>query len=307
MLAEAGSIETGRMTTDVPVETVLPAATGTGNAATYYVEALNSWDARRLPYLKNRMLNPFADEPPLLPSDLTLLVMGAAQKECDFYSRKKLPEPLIFVQYPGPKPWPFEPASDPYAMRPYINILRLVAQGALNAGKKLERGGKPADAERLYQVVTRLGCHLNDNPGSILDVQLGIELEQKGLHYLDVFYRLTRNPERQRAVWRYGDSLTRHTSAVQRKFTQLGNPEAAIYVLQHDSKSVWRVQAASALALALDVDSDGWLEGRAIRHALGSARSDPNPEVRQAVQLLASRAPTPSAVPAEKVLQDAGH
>lgn len=300
LLRSAGPIETGRMQTDVAVDAVVGAASGSENAALFYVQALNNWNGRRLPYLQNRKLNPFTDEPMPDAFEIGRMHMGAAQRSCDFYAHRNDRPVMAFTVYPGPKPWPFDPASDPFAMRPYIGIMRLVAQGVLNAGKKLERAGNQTEAERDYETAVRFGWHLRQNPGSILDLQLGMELEQKGLHYLHIHYGLTKQIAKQRAVWRYGDSLKRFADSVERKFTQLGNPEAAMIVLQRDSETVWRVQAVAALKLALDVDRYGWLEQRHIRAAIAVGRRDPDRSVRLAVQILENRAPTPAAAPPPK-------
>jgi hypothetical protein len=296
LLGSAGDIETGPISSSIPVDSVAGPATGTGNAAWFYVQALNSWNARRQPWLLNRKLNPFADEPMPNPAEIHLMRAGAAQRNCDFYVRAGDRTAFTFITYPRAKPWPFEPASDPYAMRPYINIMRLVAQGVLNAGKKLERAGNQAEAERDYQTVVRFGDHLRQHPGSILDVQLSLELEQKGLHYIDVHYGLTKQALKQRALWKYGDSLKRVASAIERKYTQLGNPEAAMVILQRDSEIWWRVQAATALRIALDTDRYGWLEQRDIRSALAAARQDSDRTVRLAARVLETRPVTPKAI-----------
>jgi hypothetical protein len=288
LLAAAGSIDTGRLGSAVSVDTVVGPASVSANAAGFYAQALNSWNARTGPYLKKRALDPFVVEPMPNPAELHLMRAGAACQDCDFYSKR-----LTYFVYPGKKPWPFEPAVDPFAMRPYTGTMRLLAQGVLNMGKKRERAGKQAEATQDYQMVVRFGWHLRQHPGSILDVQLGLEMEQKGLHYLDVHYGLTKQTSQRRAVWKYGDSLKRLSDAMERKFTQLGNPEAAMVILRRDAEPVWRVQAAAALKLALDVNRYGWLEQRDIRRALEAARHDTDRSVRQAVAFIERRPPTP--------------
>jgi hypothetical protein len=284
LLASAGILQTGRMETDVPVDSVTDPAIAPRNAAGYYSAVLNSWAARRIPYLRNRKLNPYADEPLPNPVEIHLMLAGAAARDCDFYSSES--PGLIFYLYPGTKPWRFEPASDPYAARPYIGVMRLVAQGVLNVGKRREKAGVRAEAERDYRAVVRFGWHLRQKPGSILDLQLGLELQQKGMHYLDTLYSQTRESGKRRAVWKYGDSLKRLAEAVERKYTQLGNPEAAMEILRRDPEPVWRIQAAAALALARDVERYGWLERRDVGVALAASRTDPNETVREAVGLL---------------------
>jgi hypothetical protein len=300
LLGAAGPIDTDRLVTADSVDTVAGPALSPANAATYYVQALNSWNARRGPYLKNRKLNPFADEPMPNAAELHLMRAGTVCRECDFYGLR-----LTFIVYPGGKPRPFEPAKDPFITRPYIGIMRLVAQGVLNTGKELERAGQQPEAEKDYQAALRFGWHLRQRPGSILDLQLGLELEQKALHYLDVHYGLTKQSAKRQAVWKYGDSLKQLADAVERKFTQLGNPEAAMVILQRDSEPVWRIQAAAALKLALDVDRYGWLEQRDIRRALDSARHDTDRSVRLAVNFLEQRPPTPDT--SQPLHEDATH
>ena len=73
MLRAAGPIVTTPLTTDVPLDSIVKPAPGAQNAATFYASALNSYSARRAPYLRDRKLNPFANEPPISPAELKAL------------------------------------------------------------------------------------------------------------------------------------------------------------------------------------------------------------------------------------------
>lgn len=300
LLREAGPIETGPLRLTVSPDVALPAANRPVNAAPFYAAALNSYNARRLPYLKNRKLNPFANEPALTHDELAEMLSAATCRDCDFYAPGRNGSPLAFVRQPGSKPWPFQYATDPYAQRPYVGIVRLVAQGALDAGKKRERGGLYPEAEPLYDAVARFGWHLTQHPGSILDVQLGIELQQKGLHYLDRFYALTHKPLKQRACWRYGDALKELQARISHKYAQLGNVEAARTILRSDSEVAWRIEAATALRDALAHERLSWFARRSIVDTLTAERQDADPRVRAVVWDLTTRPDTTSApTPAE--------
>lgn len=293
-LRAAGPLPLERMDTALPPETVLPPEPGGENAAPYYLAALNSYNARRLPYLKNRKLNPFANEPSINAAELAAVQMGARQRECDFYAtvdgNPTKPRFTLILQ-PSGREWPFDIVEDPYALRPYVSVIRLVAQALLNEGKRQERAHHLPEAERAFQTITRFGEHLRQHPGSLMDLQIGLELEMKGLHYLDAYYRLTNNSTKRGQCWKYGDAVNRLLAEVVHKYTLLGNPEAAKQIVLHDRERVWRIVAAAALRAMQLYGGIGWLEGRSIHRTLAAAQKDNERAVRRAVLFLETHQP----------------
>src|SRR2546423_502983 len=79
----AGPIELARLDTDVSLDTLLPAATGSRNAAEFYLDAINHYNGRRAPFTQASKLYAFADEPPLEPIELAMLSQGGLQRDCD--------------------------------------------------------------------------------------------------------------------------------------------------------------------------------------------------------------------------------
>jgi hypothetical protein len=288
MLRAAGPIVTTPLTTDVRLDSVIKPAGGAKNAASFYVIALNSYSARRAPYLHDRKLNPFANEPPISPAELLAILVGSSQKDCDFYAEGTGSPQLQFVVDSKGKAWPFTVGVDPFEARPYVPLMRLVAQAALNEGKRLERAKQLAPAEAIYQAVMRWGSHLRQHPGSFMDLQLGLEIELKGLHYLDQFYLITHNPTRRGMVWRYGDSVNRLQEAIRHKYALLDNPEAARIIAQNDTERVWRIEAVTALKAAISFHQVAWLEERHIAGVLAAAKTDQDRYVREAADKLST-------------------
>lgn len=277
-LARAGEIRLGRLDVDVAPETLLPRTTRDDNAAPHYASALNAYNARRR--LPRDASAAVIEEPPISDAELREIVLGSRCRTCDFYSAG---HPLRFVKSDG-QPWPFVVASDPYDTRPYIPAIRMLSEVALREGQRLERKGSLKWAEAVYLAAMRMACHLRQNPGSMMDVQLGLELERRAAHYLDVFYRLTGNRDRLARCWKYGDALLRCTAEVQRKYAQLGYFEAAREIALHDRDRIWRIEAIAAVKTAeVDPTVDWWHKRRA-RALFESLVGDTVPEVAIAAQ-----------------------
>jgi hypothetical protein len=282
LLISAGEMEPFSSVTRVPVEVAAGAAPGRENAASLYLQAINHWNARRTPRKLDPKASPVVFEPVPDIYERMYFLAGSMQRSCDFYDNDLEGLPLAYYISRGKEEWQFSRAYDPYAMRPYVGAMRLFAQGILTAAKRAEQRHGFAEAEAGYKSVVRFGWHIRQNPGSILDVQLGLELEQKALHYLDVLYKTTRKAAKRQAVWKYGDSLNALAASTERKYTQLGNPEVAMRILERDPERIWRVQAAAALALAADQGRYGWMERRDMLSALDAAQRDADPLVQRA-------------------------
>jgi hypothetical protein len=287
-LVTAGPIALTRMSTDVSADTIIPKPTDPENGAFHYVLAINSYNARRAPYLASRGLKPIADEPPANLQDLRDLALGGSNRRCDFYEVQNGQPRFVFYIIPGGTKWAFRPGEDPLEIRPYVGPIRVLAQAALNWGKNREIMGQKSDAERIYQVAAQLGIHLRDNPGTLLDIELGLEIEQNALHYLENLYGGAGNTKKQRTTVDYAASVARLHTAVRAKYAQLDSVEAAMEVLAADEEPVWRVLAASALVHARHYRGFGWPRSFVISRSLDAGLHDRNAFVGQAMKHLLS-------------------
>ncbi len=287
-LEAAGPLSLTRMSTDVSADTLLPKPTEPENGAFHYVLALNSYNRRRAPYLAARGLNPVADEPPANLQDLRDLALGGSRRRCDFYEVQNGQPRFVFYIIPGENKWAFRPGEDPLEIRPYVGPVRVLAQAALNWGKHRESIGQKSNAERIYQVVAELGIHMRDNPGTLLDIELGLEIEQNALHYMENLYAGAGNRKKQQLTVDYAASVSRLHSAIRAKYAQLDDVDVAIEVLTGDEEPVWRILAASALIHARHYRGFGWPRSFVVSRALNRGLHDRNLSVAQAVKHLFS-------------------
>ncbi len=285
-LRSAGPISLGRMETDMTPGAILPKPSQNGNAAFYYVLALNSFSKRREPYLLRRDLSPIAEEPPISADDLHLLASSAKQESSDLYEVKNGEPRFVFYIMPGSKKWAFTPAADPFEQRPYIAPIRVLALAALKWGKHREEIGEAGDAQWAYENVSWLGIHLRDHPGSLNDIELGLEIEQVALHYLEAFYSSRGKHDKLVMVVEYASSVNRLLHAVRRKYAQLENVEVALDVLRSDSESVWRIEAATALVHSRYFRRFSWPRSWLVDRGLKSASHDRSPVVAASVRRL---------------------
>jgi hypothetical protein len=125
----------------------------------------------------------------------------------------------------------------------------------------------------------------------MLDIELGLEIETKALHYLESLYKAIRNRPKEVLCHKYAASVSELQKDVRAKFAQLDNPEAAKEVLLHDSEPVWRITAAVALVSADHFHNLTWIESWSSKFALRRAKRDPNRYVREACYHLAALKP----------------
>ncbi len=283
LLRSAGTIRVVKMETDVSAESTLPAAWSNENGAMYYMRALNDYSERRRPYLLKRGLSPIALEPQATDPELDLIFRGSRQKTADFFAESAGKPRFIFRTAPENKSWPMRISTDPFEFRPYVGPLRVLSQACLNRGKAAEQLHDAARAERIYQAIARMGNHIRSRPGSMSDIELGLELERKAVHYLEVLYRAIGAVDKQKRATRYDRSLERLATASRAKYAQLDNPEAAMRILKDDVEPVWRIEAAVALVSATHLGSIGVLERLTVSQALSKAATDTDAHVRQGI------------------------
>jgi hypothetical protein len=277
-LAKAGPIQLGKLETEVPPEILLPRCTIPSNAAIYYVAALNSYNRRRT--LPKDRSQAYIEEPPIALGELENLLLGSRCTWCDLYESRA--KPFRFLPRTG-KALAFEVASDPFTGRPYIPAFRMLSEVALREGKRRERNGNSQAAETIYYAVWRMAVHLRQRPGSFMDIQLALEIERHALHYLDVLYRQTGERQKRLLCWKYADSLNGLTKAVQHKYSQLGNFEAAREIALGDHQRVWRIEAIAALKSHTGGLLDVWHTGRA-NGVFETLRNCPDADVARAAR-----------------------
>jgi hypothetical protein len=291
-LRTVGNIELGIMSTSASPDSIEPPGASSENAASHYVLALNSYNQRRAPYMARGGLSPFIQEPRISADNLRQLASGAKQRECFLYEEQGGRPRYVFYILPQNTKWPFRPGTDPFELRPYTGPVRALAQSSLNWGKERENAGQPGDAEWAFQNVSRFGYHLRSKPGAMLDIELGLEIETKALHYLETLYKETHNRRKEELCHQYAASVSDLQRRIRAKFTQLDNPEAAKEVLHQDSEPIWRITAAVALVSAEHFHDLDWIESWSARLAIRRAKRDPNRYVREACYHLSAMKPS---------------
>ena len=243
------------------------------NAATLYFAAVKSYAERRTPFLKNRKLNPFANEPAISMSELKNLVDASLVLQCNFQSAigsgisigKKVID------------WKNPAGNGLFSDRTYVPLMRLVAQAALNEGKLEERRGGLVAAEQIYQAIYLLGTRLMEGAVSLMDEQFGIELQRRSLHYLDYYFGLIKFSAKRAMVWQTGDYLKKIESEIRAKFRTLDQPADALAIIRKDPDPIWRAEAAMALRASIVYHRIGWPLSSVILSRLTSAANDSDP------------------------------
>ena len=224
------------------------------NAAEKYLRAIKSYSERRAPFLKNRRLNPFANEPTINPEELNLMILAAMDSNCDFATVMNSGVALNNK----PITWDVPIGNKLLLDRTYISPARQLVQAALNEGKRVERLKLLPPAEQAYLASLTLGERITRLSRSLMDVQFGIELQRRSLHYLDVLYGKMGDNARREKVWRIGDGLKKLESEIRVKFRSLDDLSTALYLFRNDLDPVWRAEAALALRSGIIYHHIGW-------------------------------------------------
>src|SRR5262249_12286318 len=151
---------------------------------------------------------------------------------------------------------------------------RVIAMAALKWGKHREEIGEAGDAQWAYESVAWLGIHLRDHPGSQLDIELGLEIEQVALHYLEALYSSRGKHDRLGKGGEYASTVNRLVHAVRHKDAQLENVEVALEVLKEDDEPVWRIEAATALVHSRYFRKFSWPRSWLVERGLKTATHD---------------------------------
>lgn len=249
------------------------------NAALCYADALCSYMARREHAARRPDLAGIVHEPPIAPRELNALLRGAQRPDCDFYGGDR----IVLQGRPGDKPWVFVFAGDPFEFRPYAVPVRRLAQAALNEGERRVNSGRPDEARRIFGAVAAFGAHIRRHPGSLIDVQVGLDVERRALHYLLALDNRLGRKTAWRTHARQDAALRAEQDAFVDRYASLDDIGNAIDALLGDPEPVWRVAAAAALTTALHTRTLSGGERAQIRAAMDLAAFDPDPDVRRAV------------------------
>ncbi len=289
-LLSAGEIELKRMAAGASSESVLLTAEGPGNAAAHYVMALNSYATRRIPYLKNRGFKAFVKEPPVTQQEIRELEHGALRARCDFFEMRN-GKPVFTLIKGGKGPWKFRRAEDPSEPRPYYTPLRLLLVGILYQAADLTRAGRHADSAWLYRLVARVGAHILQRPGCLLDFELGLEMQVKAMRGLENSVALGGDTDG-RQVALYRRAVEQLGERFRRKYGQLDNPEAAALIAMKDEDPMWRIEAVASLRDQQAYHSLGILERRAINASIAHAEIGRAPKAKSAGRIASAKTAT---------------
>ena len=289
LLLSAGRIELKPLTAGVSSQTIYGPANGKGNAAAHYILALNSYALRRRPYLKGRGFKAFVEEPPVTAAEINELELGARRANCDFYAESK-GIPQFKIANAGKGWWAYTPALSPDEERPYYTPMRLLLVGLIYQADALVKAGKWPQANRLYKLVVRVGSHIRQRPGCVLDFELGLEAESRAARNMEAAAKST-NRALLKKIVRYREAIEKLGERHRRKYAQLDNPEAAAIIAARDTDPMWRIEAAAALRDQPFHHALGLLERRRARAAFEKTLNDPNPRVRMAASRLSRTQP----------------
>ncbi len=267
-LKSVGPIELGDLTTDVPVSTVLPEPTTEGNAYDFYIEVLNDYTSRRKLYHALPKNQRFTDEPLASPRELYLVWAAMDLRSFDTHALDSQAVPTIEVVSGKHVRYGYQ--KFPLNNRPETSSLIILAQTMLNAGNKCLVHNDKECAERIYKSVLRMGYNWSLSHLSLVDTQLGINIETRACHYLQVLYG--DNDPRQAQMTKYSESLYRLTLRISRKYRQLDTPAAAKMIFESDTGMIWRTESLVAMYSGLYYHRISWPEARVIRELLDKAK-----------------------------------
>lgn len=270
---------------------ILKPASGKRNAAIFYIRALNAYNKQRQPYLFDRAFRTYIHEPPITQAELVDLLTGAGQRHCNFYLLwHKRPE-FAFIRYIAVRNShfrmlrriSFQRYADPFQQPSFISPLRSLAQVALDRGLLDEMRGGYAAAKRIYLAVIRMGAHLQENPGSLSQLELGFDITRNGLHYLIHMLRKHGGTAELTRYNRLANIVDSALMAERLKYADLDDVEMSAITAQDDSSPMWRVESVVSLISRLKRDDLNGEQRRLAQAVLWEAKHGSDEWVRQTV------------------------
>jgi hypothetical protein len=235
--------------TDVPTDAVAQPATGTGNAAAWYLQAVNSYQRRRR--TKGSLAAGYEglNLPPLNAAEMGDLTIGSRQSQADFYVERNGAPALGVLVEPGCEPHPMALTVNTMEIAAHAEPLQAFAMATVREAERRLRAGRRDKALAVCARLVRMGSHMRQRPGALTDVDGGIRIEQLALAQM-ARCRTPNDVARAVAAQSYARSLERLQARVRGIYTALGDVAACRKALAPGTERLWRVLAASAITQA---------------------------------------------------------
>ncbi len=273
------------------IQPILKPASGKRDAAVFYIRALNAYNKQRQPYLFDRALRTYIHEPPITQAELVDILTGAGQRHCNCYVLWHNRPEFAFIRYAAvrythlrtTRRISFQRYADPFQQPSFITPMRSLAQVAMNRGLTDEKHGEYAAAKRIDLAVIRMGAHLQENPGSLSQLELGFDITRNGLHYLVHLLRKHGTAGELKRYNRLANIVDSALMAERLKYADLDDVEMSAITAQDDPSPMWRVEAVVSLISRLKRDDLNGEQRRLAQAVLWEAKHGNVGWVRQTV------------------------
>jgi len=263
-VARARLVSLTRISQTVSLASIAPplVPTAPGNAAAFYMAAINSY-AKRASSEKN------ADVP--TPAEASYIFEGARRQKCQFFDAK----PAL---YPFPR--------TPTEKYQYLSAAVRLARAMANVPQSLGQGSGERQ-EMIGRAIIRFGDALGRERATRTHLQVARIVKTFGLRLL--------LPKGGNALKQYVYSQQAFDDAIQAKYALLEPVSADNILLQEkvarqDADPMWRREAVWALGTTLETPGIGWqrpLETLTAKATLAEAAvRDPEPSIREAAQAM---------------------
>ena len=273
--ARARTVSLTKMMPGVGVDTVAPPLPppGPGNAAVFYVRAIQSYANRRAR----------GDAALPTPAEVGLLLEGARRPECRFFAVTRQGQPQFVFSDPdqGGLLVPYRLPQTPHETYRYLSAAAGLAQAVSNIAVRAQFDA--AKQAVLGRAIVRLGDGLGRERATRTHLAVALDVERIGLRLL--------LPSRLPAMRGYVDAQQAYADQVQAKFAAVTANDPDNLLLEErvaggDADPLWRREAVWALGQTLTargVMVRRPLETLTAKASLAEvAQRDPEPSVRAA-------------------------
>lgn len=267
--------------TEVSTDAVAQPATGTGNAAAWYLQAVNSYQRRRRTKGSVAAGYEGLNLPPLSAAEMCDLTLGSRQSQADFYVERDGAPALTILTEPGSEPHPMALTADTMQVAAHAEPLQAFAMAAVREADRRLHAGRRDKAMAICARIVRLGAHMRQRPGSLTDVDGGIRIEQLALAQM-ALCRGPRDVARSVAAQNYSRSLERLQARVRSVYAGLGDLATCRRILLMGTERLWRVLAAAALTQTARLRTTTPEVRESIVWTLRDVAEDPDSQVSRA-------------------------